>query len=1248
MRYSNATLKRILFLVYAIFIVVTLPAQFGPFAHIANSDIHNPERVKALDVDNDGDTDLIVASNASLRFVQRSRYQLLLLRNQGSGTFAPFEVIDSTANDVQEFELADLDMDGDLDIVATSQTIAANYIGRTFWYEHFGNGLYGPATLISEEEFQDDLLAVGDVDGDGDPDVIDGGNGLNWSENDGQGLFPTSHSIQGGSSSSATLVDVDGDSDLDVVYDPSGINGELPLRVARNDGAGNFTVIGNAIGQTGFSPTAFAPLNTDAAVDMITIGAYGRGFSSYLNNGTGQFTLAMTIDADAWFFDLADMDGDGRKDILGGEVDGTIGWWRSLGTGQFATFTPLDILRAGSRSCLHEDINGDGLKDLLISVVPDDQVMVHMNTGGNVYSAGSPMFYAMSMAQTMVLEDMDADGDNDLAIALGSPDRVVWRANDGTGNWGPEQLFATADGAVGRLDAKDVDGDGDIDLLYSTASGVSLILNDGNGTQTSAVLATPISETFSPTFEVADVDQDGDMDILIAGCNTPDLQWWMNDGIPFTAGPLVASGTGCVDELRAQDLNMDGVLDIAWGSWNLPMDSIVLLFGEGSGNYSAPMALDSADIDGGALLAHDLDGDGDPELISSDSYFTLMWRNDGNGSFTRRDTIARHDGGTHTTRFTDVDQDGDLDLVTAGFETRWYENLGDLQFGTGFPIDVPLLVVHGITLGDVDANGFPDLICVSQSESTLGWLPNLFDETVRLEGQVYFDVDSNGVADPGEQGMGYVQIIAQPNGTGAMTNEDGEYSMFVHPGTYTLQMEVLNENWELSTDSMAYNVTVSSSDAVIDGLDFGIQWSIGPPALTATLSMGQDGCNTIVPLQIGVMQLGTNPVSATIQVVLDPSFTYESSTFPPDSVVGNVMHWSFLDLLPGDHLNWTVQVHSPNTDMIGEPYAHVGSLVATNIYGEDSLLSFAFNGTVSCGYDPNMKQVVPVGAGEAGYVDIQQRELEYTIHFQNTGNDTAHSVVLRDQLDPRLVPSSLQILGRSHPFELTVDADGEMAFTFPEIMLPDSGTDQLASRGHVSFRIDIWEDLASGTLITNTASIYFDNNPPIWTNTVNTTLWDCSLVEAEIIMDGPYEMSTNEAVDYQWSLNGEEIPGAMARTLTASENGDYTVTITDSMGCVATSSAVTILGSSVAEQRTMSISARPNPFRDQCELTFPQAIDEGTQVCLLDLMGRTRLLTTGNGTSSLIIQRNALASGIYFLQLRVKGQPTTELKLIVL
>lgn len=157
-------------------------------------------------------------------------------------------------------------------------------------------------------------------------------------------------------------------------------------------------------------------------------------------------------------------------------------------------------------------------------------------------------------------------------------------------------------------------------------------------------------------------------------------------------------------------------------------------------------------------------------------------------------------------------------------------------------------------------------------------------------------------------------------------------------------------------------------------------------------------------------------------------------------------------------------------------------------------ISYYSDKTISCdeivgSYDPNEKTAFPKGKGSIHAI-APGTSINYDLHFQNSGTDTAFKVVLIDTLSPHLNPRSLIVQGASHPYNLQLTGKGRpiLICTFDPIELPDSATNELASQGYFSFNISPYDSIPLETVIENFTEIYFDYNPPIKTNTAFHTL----------------------------------------------------------------------------------------------------------------------------------------------------------------
>ena len=164
----------------------------------------------------------------------------------------------------------------------------------------------------------------------------------------------------------------------------------------------------------------------------------------------------------------------------------------------------------------------------------------------------------------------------------------------------------------------------------------------------------------------------------------------------------------------------------------------------------------------------------------------------------------------------------------------------------------------------------------------------------------------------------------------------------------------------------------------------------------------------------------------------------------------------------------------------GESYGE--SLALQLPVGNSSPHSDVFCNAIVGSFDPNDKRGFPLGWRDEHFLEIGQ-DVEYMIRFQNTGNDTAFLVVIRDTLPSALDPATVRPGAASHPYTFQLaGSNNTLAFTFANILLPDSTTNEPASNGFVTFRVSQRPGLPLGTFIENRAAIYFDFNEPVITD----------------------------------------------------------------------------------------------------------------------------------------------------------------------
>ncbi len=221
---------------------------------------------------------------------------------------------------------------------------------------------------------------------------------------------------------------------------------------------------------------------------------------------------------------------------------------------------------------------------------------------------------------------------------------------------------------------------------------------------------------------------------------------------------------------------------------------------------------------------------------------------------------------------------------------------------------------------------------------------------------------------------------------------------------------------------------------------------------------------------------------ATVTAYTDAKYSFVDAVPAPSSVSGNVLTWNFSDIAanaPQQHIHFHLEV--PGTwlvagDTINTDYTTTPSTGDINP-GNNECVRLD---TVKSSYDPNLMAVTPSGTILAG------TKLQYTVEFENTGNDTAFNIAVYDTLSDDVDANSLRMVASSAVMNIIpFKAGGHnvVKFDFPGINQLDSSHHNLCT-GTVIFNINAKSGLPNGTTIFNHAGIFFDDNAVVMTDTV--------------------------------------------------------------------------------------------------------------------------------------------------------------------
>lgn len=290
---------------------------------------------------------------------------------------------------------------------------------------------------------------------------------------------------------------------------------------------------------------------------------------------------------------------------------------------------PPGLLAGLSMDAKAGDVDGDGDVDLVVAMewAP---VQVLLNDGSGRFAAADFEAASDAVGNGIIAVDVDADGDLDLVAANADGDRLL--RNDGAARFTHDRgALPRVDGISQDVIAGDVDGDGDPDLVFGKENGARLLLNDGTGRFALAPSAQwPALADETRKVGLGDVDGDGDLDAYLANTRFSRPQVDAQDRL------LVNDGRGGFADATAtqlppdaqngfhgdlHDLDGDGDLDVLSADvvFGAPQPSPVrALLNDGNGHFSpAPESLWPATIRGPLFdsVALDADGDGRAELL---------------------------------------------------------------------------------------------------------------------------------------------------------------------------------------------------------------------------------------------------------------------------------------------------------------------------------------------------------------------------------------------------------------------------------------------------------------------------------------------------------------------------------------------------------------------------------------------------------------------------------------------------------
>jgi Big-like domain-containing protein/VCBS repeat protein len=687
-------------------------------------------------------------------------FSVSVVLSNGDGTFQPAKLTPNPNGSYgDQILVGDVDSNGTQDLIVVHATKPSTF---EVWLGN-GDGTFNVQNNTLNQ------IAPNDLDGgvltkSGDIIAIDDQNPAN--------VYTLTNTGTGSFMQPAVSTALTGSGQLNnIVFDD--FNQDKILDFAATDSGNNQTVV--YLGQPNGTYIAGAPLtaipadygtcnnssgdlNNDGFPEIVTANCGFDDLIIYVNNGDGTFqpgvTYALSTNSPylmAEAVTIADVNGDGNKDIISSNFDGgdiTV----MLGKGDGTVSLPAVGYSTGGSphtSALVEDFNGDGFMDI---VVPDDNFsFVYLQGYGDGTFRAAMDFYSpvpdngRPFAQVIATADLNGDG---------YPDVVVGNCCDGSigitvflsqpdGSLAPGVNYGSG-GSLTSVAIADFNGDGipDIAALDLAGSSVQMFYGTGKGLFTEGASYPTGGNNANGSknggfnqIVAQDFNNDGHIDIAVANYSSNNVSVLLNDGTGAFPTAATYTVSGSPQTIATADVNNDGYYDLVVTNYASPGIVNVLLNQKNGTFLAAPHSpITFAFNYPGNIALGDLNGDNilDLAITIDDPAGPGLAVAQGNGDGTFQPAILFSTTLQATTvnppypgdvKMFDLNGDGNLDLVysNASFGTKpdygtvgILYNTGANAFSTGMfydPVEYPAgSFVYSLALADVNNDGAKDIV----------------------------------------------------------------------------------------------------------------------------------------------------------------------------------------------------------------------------------------------------------------------------------------------------------------------------------------------------------------------------------------------------------------------------------------------------------------------------------------------------------------------------------------------------------